>query len=106
MDQKAISHYLGTTKMARLESYVRLEKHYYSGSDDLVLGSETMYAIRRGNYFVTTARDPSKYAGSNEHKIIKYKRHWFNSRPAAHNAADKLNKLYGTDDFEVVEITL
>ena len=89
--------------MPRPISYKRLDSVYRQAGDKMVLGSESMYAVRRGNYFITTAVDQSTYT---DLKGIKYTRLWFNSRKQAENAVQRLNNNWQTDEFEVVEITL
>ena len=66
------------------------------GTENMALGDHTMYGVKKEDYWVALGKRFDKYT--------KYQQLFTTSRKVAQNQADRLNDVFNTDLYRVVEI--
>jgi hypothetical protein len=71
--------------------------------ETLALGSDHMYGVKHGDQWVTICKeDVFKLTTGQAYR--KYTRLFYATRKPAQSQADKLNRMFNTDEYVVVKI--
>ena len=71
--------------------------------ETLALGSDAMYGVKSGAQWVTICKEDI-FRLSTGQAYRKYTRLFFATRKSAQAQCDKLNRIYNTNQYEVVKI--
>ena len=90
--------------MPRPFVYKHLDKTLISGDlrETIALGFGSMYAVKKGNDWVTICRQDAFGLKPSEGR--KYQRLFFATEQTAKRHASKLNKIYNSTEYTVVKI--
>ena len=86
--------------MARPFKYVKLDSTSTPDHRDImVLGDTRMYGIKKQEYWVALGKKQTIQ------KYTKYQQLFTTSRKVAQNQCDRLNDIFNTDEYRVVELS-
>lgn len=92
--------------MARPTAYTRIARILESGKEceTVVLGQQQMWGIKHGEYWVTLCKEDTYGLKNWKGNGLKYTRLFYSTLQVAQTQADKLNRLFNTDEYIVAEI--